>query len=234
MMARLPGVRMTGENNNLVGRLENILKESPEDMLNGTTAAWFHNPIPEDSWSCASQTLFTTANPPKLVNGELLESDAKTILGFKEIRLFDSEVKEKSGTHLSQTQVIEIAKAKVELLNYLFPCARFVVNYRSDMNSQLESWKKLFSATDIIQTTQILQLDNALLRMFHKVMGPYRSFLLDSTEWTQNIATINQMVEWLGFSPKCHFKEALEYNTKHGYDATKTEADLNQDCTYLY
>jgi hypothetical protein len=235
MMARLPGVRITGENNNLVDRFESLLKGWPEEMIKGNAPAWFHNPIPEESWSCASQTVFTTANSPKLSNGELLESDEKTILGFKEIRLFVNENKKKSGSFLYPTQVQEIAKAKVETLNYLFPCSRFVVNYRSDMNSQLDSWKKQFNATNTTDTARILQVENDLLHSFHMLMGPsQRSFLLDSSEWTRNTDSINEMIEWLGFSPQCHFKEALEYNTKNGYYATKTDADLSDDCTYLY
>jgi hypothetical protein len=119
-------------------------------------------------------------------------------------------------------------------LNQLFPCARFVVNFRSDSVRQLDSWKKQFSATNVTQAAAILQNDNDLLHMFHKLMGSQRSFLLDSTEWTQNTTTVNQMVEWLGFSRQCHFKEALEYNTKYGYGATKTEADLSDECKYIY
>lgn len=247
MLQRLPGVRMTGENNNMIGKFENWLKDAPRDMIVGEAPAWFHNPIPDESWSCASQTLFTTVNPPKLVlvndtNGDgdgrggemvlLEESDEKTILGFKTIRLFDETIK-KNSYKLTQMQIQELAQAKIETLNHLFPCARFVLNFRSDINGQLASWKAQFGATNPESATKLIQLDNDLLHSFHKTVGPERSFLLDSTEWTQNISSFNEMVDWLGFSG-CNFPAALEYNTKDGYFATKTEADLSPDCKYLY
>jgi hypothetical protein len=236
MMALLPGVRMTGENFNLAGRFAKLLDNSPPDMLDGKAAAWFHNAIPKESWSCASQTLFTTANPPKLVNGELYKSDEKTILGFKTIRLFQDEIQGNNGKSLSPRQIQEIAKEKVETMNRLFPCARFVVNVRSDIKSQVQAWKTLFGSRNTTRTSQVLESHNQLLHMFHQVMGSERSFLLDSTEWTRNITALNQMVDWLGFSPHCRFQAALEYNTKDGYKATKTEADcsVSQDCSYLY
>jgi hypothetical protein len=122
MMALLPGVRMTGENYNMIGRFDNLLKASPQDMLNGTADAWFHNPIPDESWSCASQAHFTTVNPPILKNeGELLESDETTILGFKTIRLFGDDIKKNGNQQLTQNQIQRIAKEKVATLNHLFP-----------------------------------------------------------------------------------------------------------------
>jgi hypothetical protein len=240
MVARLPGVRMTGENNNLIARFENVLKQSTPAMLEGKEAAWFHdNPIPEESFSCASQTLFTTFNPPKLMantNGEMLEeSDEETILGFKTIRLFDNEVKMNDNvSNLSTMQLREIVQDKVVTLHHLFPCARFVVNFRSDVQHQAASWKKQFGAKNTTKASQVIQLDNDLLHIFHNAMGRKRSFLLDSTVWTQNISSFNDMVDWLGFAQACHFPAALEYNTDKGYKATKTEVDLSQDCMYLY
>jgi hypothetical protein len=236
MIALLPGVRMTGENNNLVGRFDNLLKQSPPDMVDGTGAAWFHNPIPKESWSCASQALFTAANPPKLVNGELLESDESTILGFKTIRLFHDSIQKHENQQLARVQVQGIAKEKVETLNRLFPCARFVVNVRSDLHGQVDAWEKEFGATNATKSAQVIETEIRLLHMFHQVMGPKRSFLLDSTAWTQNISIFNELVDWLGYSSDCHFQAALEYNTKDGFYATRTEADcsLSQECRYLY
>jgi hypothetical protein len=243
MVNLLPGVRMAGENNDLVGRINNLFQVTLE-KIDYQTDAWFHNPIPDESWSCASQTLFTTINPPELdSNGAaLLESDEDTILGFKTIRLFDDDV-ERHGNRLTQDQVQEIATQKVEIMNRLFPCARFIVNSRSDMNSQVASWAKQFHATNGTLVSQQLQADDELLYAFYKIMGAggsgaRRSYWLDSTEWTRNISALNDMIDWLGFGPlsHCHFQTALEYNTKDGYQATKTEADcsLSDECTYLY
>jgi hypothetical protein len=244
MVARLPGVRMTGENNNLISRFENVLKTSPPEMLSGKSAAWFHdNSIPEESFSCASQTVFTTFNPPKLNNdttgtnndGEMLEeSDEKTILGFKTIRFFHDEIQKANGKNLSPKQIQEIVNAKIISLNHLFPCARFVINYRSDMMQQVASWKAQFHANNATSTMQTIQLDNDMLRTFQTTLGSERSILLDSTDWTQNITVFNEMLDWLGFSKACHFSAALEYNTQNGYKATKTEVDLSPDCMYLY
>jgi hypothetical protein len=238
MLARLPGVRMTGENNNLIARFENLLKQSPEAMLEGKNDAWFHeNPIPEESFSCASQTLFTTFNPPKL-NGDMLAvSDETTILGFKTIRLFINEGKDIKSSNVSERQEAaqELVNAKATTLNHLFPCARFVVNFRSDVMHQLASWQSQFGSKNKTQALQSIQLENDLLHMLHTSLGHERSFLLDSTMWTQDISKFNEMLAWLGFAtPACHFPAALEYNTQNGYFATKTEVDLSPDCMYLY
>jgi hypothetical protein len=130
MVHRLPGVRMTGENNDLIGRFEtSILKESPREMINGLYPAWFHdNVIPEESFSCAAQHLFTTFNPPKLASASsdnsvdvmLEESDEKTILGFKTIRLFnknDEPKNFKSSNLLSPMQIQKVVKSKIATLN---------------------------------------------------------------------------------------------------------------------
>jgi hypothetical protein len=250
MIDRLPGIRMTGENNNLVGRFENLLQDWPQDMIDGTAPAWFHNPIPEESWSCASQTVFTTANPPKLVksnssikNGDgegeepllTLEegSDEQTILGFKTIRLFDNEIIQHTY-NLTEVQIQDIAMNMFEALTRLFPCSRFVVNFRSDVTSQVISWQASFGATNPDEILKRLKLDNDLLHAFHNYSIIQRSFLLDSTQWTRNITTFNEMLDWLGYSKSCHFPAALEYNTQDGYSATKTEVNLSQDCKYLH
>jgi hypothetical protein len=91
------------------------------------------------------------------------------------------------------------------------------------------------------QVAKWVQLDNDYLQAFHQQLtvdshssGQRRSFLLDSTVWTRNISTFNEMLDWLGFAKSCHFAAALEYNTKNGYDATKTEAELSPYCRCLY
>jgi hypothetical protein len=243
MIDRLPGVRMTGENSNLVGRFERLLQELPERMILGKGPAWHHHPIPQESFSCAAQNLLTTFNPPPLVaakNAEddagdeeaemrrLLESDEKTILGFKEFRFFGGP-----NNNLTQVQIQELASNKTETLKRLFPCSRFVVNFRSDVESQLTSQMTRFHFPNTTNSLKKLQLDNALLHAFYKSMGPEQSILLDSTIWTRNISAFNEMVDWLGFSKHCHFEAALEYNTQNGYKATKTEASLSQDCKSL-
>jgi hypothetical protein len=233
MIERLPGIRMTGENNNLVDRFVDTLQEMPVHMTRATSPAWSHNPIREESWSCAAQTIFTTVNPPKLAKtGELPESDEQTILGFKEIRIFPNDFTPTTG--LTQMQIQKIAKDMVERLNHLFPCSRVVVNFRSDVQSQVASHVSRFHINNEAEALHQIQRDNDILHAFHQAMGRERSFLLDSTTWTKNISAFNQMLDWLGFSDSCHFTAALEYNTKDGYKATKTEAHLSQNCKYLH
>ena len=55
-----------------------------------------------------------------------------------------------------------------------------------------------------------------------ELLGPERAIVLDKKEWTEDVSHINKVIEWLGFSPTCEFKELLEYNTR-GYSATKTK-----------
>lgn len=233
MANHLPGVRLSGENLNLAELFGNHVMGTLERFnfwQKGKAAAWSHNPVPYESWSCAAQTVFTTAIPPKLdQHGNLLDgvSDRETILGFKTIRLFD-DMKQKSD----QPPTPAYVATKVNLMNRLFPCARFVVNIRSDTDSHAASWKRSFGNKTFVD--DFIGFAMEALQMFHQQMGPHRSFLLDSTEWTQNITSFNNMVDWLGFSKDCHFERALEFNTKGVLSNDNNGVAFGPNCALQY
>ena len=126
-----------------------------------------------------------------------------------------------------------------KLVNYIvemFPCTRFVVNVRSDVESQVLSQQKAWNniGTDELGTQK---RENVILeRIARDILGPDRAIFLDSSEWTKNVTVLNKAVEWLGFSRECFFTELMQFNTAgdSGYGSTKkTLTPHGPGCRYL-
>ena len=222
MFDTLPGVRMSGENANTLAFLkrlmDNVLKNPNFKQSAGAKASWGHHFVPPQSLSCVSQAMIEGINPPELINRlhiRNITAAANDIVGFKTIRFF----------HEAETP--EDEKAIILFLKENFPCSRVVVNINSNITQYVQSvkkaWKSFSNKTDY---AEVIQKQNAQLRKVVQLLGPQRSFLLDKSEWTQNITKLNEAVSWLGFDPACHFTDLLEFNTKgSGYGNTKTKLE---------
>ena len=122
--------------------------------------------------------------------------------------------------------------AYVDFLTQTFPCARFVVNIRSDLEALRASQRTAFGRNGVANLTD----DLARLRWIGERLGPERAYVLDSTEWTQNVTQLNAMVRWLGYSsPACDFTDVLELNTVHKYKNGKESLATTRsaDCRYV-
>jgi hypothetical protein len=214
MMARLPGIRMAGENKNAVGQFHNFEKlfdwTGTQEVPEG---AFRHAKVSKVTWSCLAQQFLETINPPKLNGrGQVLPvppqqpNDETTILGFKTIVLH-----------------------KAETVKRLFPCARILVNIRSDTQSFMKSREVVFDQHYTKDTFD--NITQQYIEFYHQ-LGPERAYLLDSTAWTQNVSQLNDMLDWLGFSDQCHFDHVLQYNTKR-YDHGNTTLEINPSCRYV-
>jgi hypothetical protein len=227
MLGSLPGVRMAGENRGqlrvMKTALDNIrLSENFRNSTNQRTP-WGHYEVPDGAYACVVQTMMETINPSwnaKDVNND----DSETIIGFKTIRFLEN---------IPDEQVPELA----EYLKESFPCARFVINIRSNTEDQVKSWEKAFPTVTDRLSEQDLDDLNRRMRNLAELLGPETAHLLDSKEWLKNLDSLNTMVtSWLGFADSCAFTELLEFNTQgdYGYNNGRMSyTHHSPDCRYL-
>eukprot|EP00542_Grammatophora_oceanica_P018471 CAMPEP_0194033052 /NCGR_PEP_ID=MMETSP0009_2-20130614/5862_1 /TAXON_ID=210454 /ORGANISM="Grammatophora oceanica, Strain CCMP 410" /LENGTH=296 /DNA_ID=CAMNT_0038673661 /DNA_START=38 /DNA_END=925 /DNA_ORIENTATION=- len=179
MIGKLPGIRMAGENNDMLGHLRDLEKGVLENAqfvhhnsgdLTDWEGPWKHNPILDGSLSCVSQTVIETINPPRVdEEGHFLVKDEATkIFGFKTIRLLKQK---------SEKTDAEVAKWLTDVL----PCARFLVNIRSDIEGQAQSYASAFNAKK--DKSDDLRDMNRRMRTLQETLGSSRAFLTDSAEW---------------------------------------------------
>jgi hypothetical protein len=238
MMDALPGVRMAGENNNFLKNLLTTVSNTvdhAEWKKGGSlqSGPWGHYPMANQSLACPIQSMISAINPPPPPGhpdeAYFTLDNKDTILGFKTIRF-----------HQGLNTAAKRQKAISDILEY-FPCARILVNYRSDEKAQATSfingWNKYADQNAVLNTVK--QENDEILGL----AKPYaegglgdRSHLIDSTKWTKNIQVLNDAVRWMGFSEECKFPYLLEFNTKgeNGYsDGSKTTLTLPKECKYL-
>jgi hypothetical protein len=235
MLDLLPNVRIGGENNNILIRfkeMHEVLEKSPYGVWKSHEGAWKHNPANPDDWVCLGQSLVETVYPPPpqpFVDHDHADvaDDTNTIIGFKTIR-FAMEGK----------RVYNITD-HVQYFRTLFPCARFLINIRSDAAAIASSRQHVFKA-DKDKKRSALELvakrEADMLREAVELFGNQTAMLLDSSHWTKDISLLNQAVSWLGFDEDCHFHELLEFNTQYGYLPTKPELAhpaANAMCRYI-
>ena len=110
-----------------------------------------------------------------------------------------------------------------------FPCARFIVNIRSNVEEQVQSYQTNFhwnlTASELIGK-------NMFLRQLDKNLGS-SSKLTDMTYWKKenDTKTINEVVDWLGFE-NCKF-DGVPHENNHGYEPDReSELSLGKNCRY--
>lgn len=116
-------------------------------------------------------------------------------------------------------------KAIVEFLQESFPCARFLVNYRS-AEALKQSWESLDFTNE--------RPEDAIerLKQIGHLLPESQTRFLNSTQWTRNITVLNEVVKWMGYSEECYFTELLQYNTKR-YEHSKTDLRIDPNCRYI-
>jgi hypothetical protein len=228
MMDSLPGVRMSGENNDTLGAIfrmiANIAQEKhfARQQENPKRAAWGHNPVPKGAFACVAQKMIETINPPLFnENQEPIEDDSDTIVGFKTIRFLRNKPE----------------RYDAELVKYVqehFPCARILVNIRSDIHAQASSYRGRKGFRTEQRGVSSVERMNERMRRVATMFGN-QAMLLDSSDWTKNIDSLNRVVQWLGFHESCNFKRLLEFNTggENGFDHGETELVVDPNCRYV-
>ena len=224
MLDSLPGIRMSGENNDELKAIRRMMdnihgNQNFESSVDQKTP-WGHHRVPEGAYSCVGQHMVETINPPSIDNftGKMLEDDSETIVGFKTVR-FLHNVKE------------DEIESLVDWVKETFPCTRFVVNIRSSVDEQAASWIKSFGSSR--EATKFIAETNRLMSKVASLLGD-QAYLADSSDWLKDIDHFNKIVDWLGFDRSCFFDELLEFNTKgQGYGNGRTNTHHNLNCHYV-
>jgi len=223
--------------------------------------AFMHNAMPVGSMSCIMQKVIFTLNPPDLSlhkdnnkneksgngGGGLLqylnhpEIEDKQILGVKTIRL-----------QKSPNEEFTPYKAK-KYLTENFPCARFIINVRSDAEAQAQSVINAFKRDDYEyaledfknQTKFLISLAHFLNNNNNEVGSNIngngndngnsndnsdRARLIDMEDWKDDVSILNDLLNWLGFE-KCSFPKILHENL-NGYEHDSSEISLGKQCVY--
>jgi hypothetical protein len=222
MLNALPGIRMSGENNDTLKAIRNMIENirTMEAFVGraNQTAAWGHNPVPKGAFGCVAQKMIETINPPPVdENGNVLDDDSDTIVGFKTIRFL-------RGLGEDDTE------AMVQWVKNHFPCARVIVNIRSNVEQQAKSQKVL--GKNVRQDAEQLRHTNDRMNQVAQFFGE-QAFLLDSSVWLNDTSHLNQAVRWLGFHESCFFQELLELNTNYFRHGNKTNLQVNPKCHFV-
>ena len=236
MINHLPNVRIGGENNNelfIASQLETNLKKHGFGGLRSEVPGlahnnpWFHNEIPEQAMACTIQKVLQTINPPaeeiqqQIINGggttgmNLDGYETSQIIGAKMIR-----IQRGNWTALEAS----------EFFKYIFPCAKFIMNTRLDIDSQVDSQKYVFKAKEDLDlaTHDNVKKENDFLAQFAQRMGEEMARMIYMEEWTNNVTQLNEVVEWLGFS-NCKYDKVL-HNNKNGYQGDESPIDVGSGC----
>ena len=245
MLDLLPNVRMAGENNaQLRYGLEAMqnLEETHEFGLkhtDGVVGAWKHHPIPKQSIACPIQKMYEAINPPPMAdlmsreyndnlnanvnrNGNGKGGENDLILGFKTVRFHGVEFLSEEGTG----DLLPAAKFMLEN----FPCARFVINIRGDVEKQVESWEAAFGTP--MDGDEVRRYNRWLVDVA-SYMGQDKARLVDMTEWIEKdsgVEVLNDLIEWLGFVD-CRY-ESLLHSNKDGYGIDRQQVSLGKNCHY--
>lgn len=224
MLDLLPDVRMAGENNGhlLFGlqALEN-LKNTRNFKLRSketVTGAWKHHAIPEGSISCPIQNMFENMNPPppEVLSLRKGFDDSDTIIGFKTVRFHDKRF----GDSFERS---------TDFLMEAFPCAKFIINIRGDIDSQIRSWENAFGSK--MEEDEIRTYNTRLEKVADR-LGPNRARMIDMSEWSKEdgsgLHVLNDLLDWMGFQG-CQYDKLLHSN-KDGYAQDGTRVNLGKKC----
>ena len=235
MINRLPNVRIGGENNNqlfIASQLETNLKKKnfggglrskvPARPLDN---AWFHYEVPEQAMACTIQKVLQTINPPPLeIQQQIINSSSN---GTSGMNLDDYETSQIIGAKMIRIQRGNkwTALEASEFFKYNFPCAKFIMNTRLDIDSHVASHDKNLR---VHATNKTIKKENDFLAEFAQHMGEEIARMIYMEEWTNNVTQLNEVVEWLGFS-NCKYDKLLR-NNKNGYQGDKSHIDVGSGC----
>ena len=103
-------------------------------------------------------------------------------MGFKAIRLHGNE-------HVNRT---------ARFLRESFPCARYLVNYKSP-EAVKDSFDKVGFIKEGVPLDEVQRYVD-LTKQIGEALPESQTRFLDSEQWTKNIAILNEVVKWMGYS----------------------------------
>jgi len=176
-----------------------------------------HNQFVDGALSCPTQKMFEVINPPKREDMNRRNfDDSRTIIGFKTITF----------------HIIRDREKAVQFLKDTFPCARIILNIRSDTNGQLKSRRKYLHRKT--PTIEDVRRETSHIRNIAKMLGDERARLLDMSSWVKEgtgLQDLNDVIHWLGFR-NCEFNSLYHENKKGYQHDNTTNVTLGPNCHY--
>mmetsp|Transcript_11864 Transcript_11864/g.33447 ORF Transcript_11864/g.33447 Transcript_11864/m.33447 type:complete len:259 (-) Transcript_11864:136-912(-) len=128
-------------------------------------------------------------------------------------------------------------KDELNFLSRLFPCARFVINTRRDIDRQLHSgfWQRLRRKSKMKQELFASQRKNltswnSVFEDFSESQGPERVFRMFMEDYS--VSLFNSLLEWLGVHG-CTFQKVAHANANKSYNPASTAKLLHGYCTIV-
>ena len=236
-------MRLSGENFNelyVASKIRSNLEQGKKSRFEKSLFAedkeiksrpWFHHAIPSQAFACPIQKIMSTIDPPshekllqmnKAGHESYEDHEASTIIGAKMIRIQNGQW---------------TVKEAVDYFNTAFPCAKYIVNIRSDIDGQAESMANL--GWDV--NKEKMEGANDFLERFAKQMGQNKARLIDMNDWVaepfendeseKGVRVLNHAVRWLGFKD-CRFQSLLHENDNSHFTADTTAVNLGDNCYY--
>lgn len=198
MLNAIPGVLVVGENDGYItkiGTAYSQLDSYPKAGVLRPYSAWWQTKTSFDHLLCNIQSM------ARNLVGNLDPAEKLTFIGWKEIRYPTAD--------------------DLNMITRLFPCAKFVVNYREDIDSQSHSgFYGQRKDQDAVVST--LAKRNELYTKWAAGLGPSRAFTLTLEQFS--IDTFNQLLAWLGYS-NCSYSSLIHSNT-NGFGNIPSRQDV--------
>lgn len=155
--------------------------------------------------ACAADARAASQGYRRILLGYLNPKAGVTVTGFKETR-WSWNIKLKDGDLLVET----------------FPCARMIINYRENVESQLESgfYKNDNPAAKLMPAEHLLSFNKELLAF--EARHPANTFRM--TTEMMSAENLNKLIAWLGY-PHCKVAGAVRANVNSTYSQLPVEGE---------
>eukprot|EP00971_Amphidinium_carterae_P006086 119878-Amphidinium_carterae.1 len=204
MLNLIPGYSLSGENNGIMRAARDFFRRMSVTIARARLSenrhlhgAWQEEtPLSAKQVLCNLQSLVRTTLYPR-------ETSETHIRGFKEIRHDEADV---------------------EFMHKLFPCARFVVNTRDDVDEQFASQSMEFDSQKITEVEDLAKVSSGLKAWASEhapisYQMPLENFSVDG---------FNDMLTWLGVTG-CRYT-AVGIHTFHSKNVTDEPGELTGLC----
>jgi len=189
MLNAIPGVYVAGENYDAVGKFRELNSSLPKayGLRRPGINAWYHHHIDTELLRCDMQGYV------KHLIGRI-DANAE-IIGFKEIR--------------------DNTKEQMDFFTELFPCGKFIINWRKNVTQQQQSQFHRASSTTLLSDI------NAIKERW-VADHPTQTFALPLED--VSIAMFNRLLSWLDIH-HCRFVNVAHANA-HGYSLDRHSRTL--------
>ena len=120
---------------------------------------------------------------------------------------------------------VHVPMDMLDFVMRMFPCSRFIFNYRMDLEAQGNSGFHKDERTPV----EKLARERQKMIDAHEKLGDFRTFLLPLEDL--NKEKFNELVDWIGFED-CEFKKIGHYNYNNTYRKIKSWPHLQGNCNH--